>query len=106
MKISLSDIKRHLNIDDEYTADDALIEGYYTAAVAAVLSDCDFTDEEMAYDDQGNFRPLIREAILLMIGNFYANRESEVFASTQSLGHGYQYLIMLSRDYKYRTHND
>ena len=51
MKISLSDIKRHLNIDDEYTADDALIEGYYLAAVAAVLSDCDFTDEEMAYDD-------------------------------------------------------
>lgn len=102
MKISLAEIKKHLNINADYTDDDQLIESYYEAAVAAVLHDCDLSDESMAYDEEENFRPLIKQAILLLIGNFYANRESEVFATTYSLGHGYQYLIMLSRDYKFR----
>jgi uncharacterized phage protein (predicted DNA packaging) len=103
MKISLAEIKKHLKINDDYDADDSIIETYYHSAVAAVMHDCDFSDEEMAYDEQGNFRPMIKQAILLLLANFYANREPEVFASPQSIGHGYQYLIMLSRDYQYRN---
>lgn len=102
MKISLNEIKHHLNINEDYDADDTLIESKYYSAVDAVLADCDFSDESMAYDDQGNFRPMIKEAVLLLLANFYANREPEVFANPQSLGHSYNYLIMLCRDYQYR----
>ena len=38
--------------------------------------------------------------MLLLVGNFYANRESVAFASTNNVPYSYQYLIDLYRNYR------
>lgn len=65
--ISVIEAKEHLRI--EHDLEDGLIEGLIVAATAAVM---DHLDQELD--------PLpapVRAAILLLVGDLYANRESQ-----------------------------
>lgn len=91
LMLTIDDLKKHLNID--HNEDDAYIEELILVAKDAVetyinkpLSDC--TDAE------GNLKPAIRHACRLLVGTWYANRESVVFASPAELPDGVVALLM------------
>lgn len=76
--ISLPVAKLHLRVDHD--DEDALIEGYIASAAAHVEQHCDRTlvetapagPEEMALTKD------VEQAILLLVGHWYANREAVV----------------------------
>ena len=70
MLISLEEIKQHLRIDnDDSTELDAELTAFYAAAVEYAE---DYTSTEIGSE----MRATMRQAILLMIGDFYENREA------------------------------
>ncbi len=98
MYTQLAKIKKHLNIDESFTADDAYLLDLAKAAEIAVSYHIDrsFADIE----DGGGVLPApIQHAILLLIGTWYACRESVSFGSPRELPHAYDYLISLYKNY-------
>jgi len=91
--------KKHLNIDADFVADDGYISDLIDVAqnVVAIhigrnLEDCE--------DENGYLAPGLIHAMLLLIGTFYANRESVVYLTTHQLPHGYEYLLELFTNYE------
>lgn len=100
--LDLSLIKTHLNIEQDYEQEDEYLKFIASVAENAVRNELDMVDEAGYYGEDGEYKPEIKHAMLLMIGTLYANRESEVFATPHELGHSYTYLNMLNKDYSYR----
>ncbi len=74
--ISLAIARKHLNIEDGYVADDAYIAGLITAARRKVELDTRRTfrgDAPALVDDDA---ALAAQAVLLIVGHWYANREA------------------------------
>lgn len=78
MLIDIDDIKLHLRIDDDQDAAvDYELTRMYDAAVdyCCNFCDCDIEGLMDSVSDQ-TLKPSVRQAILLMIGDFYENREA------------------------------
>lgn len=74
--ISLAIARKHLNIEDGFIADDAYIAGLITAARRKVELDTRRTfggDAPRLVDDDA---ALAAQAVLLIVGHWYANREA------------------------------
>ena len=78
--IDLVLVKAHLRVDG--TEEDALIGTYFNGAVEYVQQHCDRriveapeTSEQMALTDD------VKQAILLLVGHWYANREEVVIGA-------------------------
>lgn len=74
--ISLAIARKHLNIEDGYLADDAYIAGLITAARRKVELD---TRRSFSGDTPtltGDDAALASQAVLLIIGHWFANREA------------------------------
>lgn len=97
--LSLNLLKKHLNLDINFKEDDEILLNYLETAEHAVINDLDKKNEEDLYDENGDFKPTIRQAILFLAGSFYENREAVVFSSVNELPLGYNYLNMLEHDY-------
>lgn len=97
--ISISEIKQHLNIDSEFTADDLLLAQYAQAAQEVIERNIDHKLEDFE-DSYGALPESLVQAIRFMIANYYSNRESVAFAATHDVPTSYQYLIDLYRDYR------
>lgn len=97
--ISIDEAKEHLNIDQEFMADDLLIARYIQSAQEALERNIDrpLSDFE---DEYGNLPEGLLQAIRFMVANFYANRENVAFTNAVNLPYSYQYLVDLYRDYK------
>ena len=76
--IELARIKLHLRLDGD--EDDALVLGYVDAAKAHVTMHCDreLVDGAPVEPDQMGLTPDVEQAILLLVGHWYANREAVV----------------------------
>ncbi|WP_062381985.1 head-tail connector protein [Pseudomonas abietaniphila] len=79
--IDLALVKEHLRVDDDL--DDVIIGAYLNAAVSYVQQHCDrriveapLSDDQMALTDD------VQQAILLLVGHWYANREDVVVNAT------------------------
>lgn len=79
--IDLALVKEHLRVDD--AEDDSLIGAYLNAAIEYVQQHCDRrivdapeTAAQMALTDD------VQQAILLLVGHWYANREDVVVSAT------------------------
>lgn len=99
MYIQLYQIKKHLNIDSDFHDDDEYLMQLEQVAEKVVERNID-TDLWKLEDGEGNIPFPLIEAMLLLIGNFYANRESVAFAQSTNVPFSYQYLIDLYRDYR------
>ena len=44
-------------------------------------------------DENGDYLPNVRHAILLLVGTFYANRESVAYGIPNKVPHGYEYIL-------------
>lgn len=102
MYITVNFAKKHLNIDKEFTDDDLYIAALIEVAEAAVEKHLDSPLASLE-DGDGYLPSPVAHAILLLVGNFYANRESVAFASAQSVPNSYEYLIDLYRNYRGRN---
>lgn len=90
--------KKHLNIEDSFTEDDEYILGLIGVAEQAVRVHVNEDFEVLAESNGGCLPAPITQAILLMVGNLYQNREP-VGTREHHLPYNYQYLIDLYRNY-------
>lgn len=93
--VTLEEIKQHLNIDfsdeDVYLSD--LIEVAQTSVEMAISTP--LTD----YVVGGKLNPMLRHAIKILAGNFYANRESVAYAEPRPIPYTLDYLVKPFRKY-------
>ncbi|RMR06579.1 head-tail connector protein [Pseudomonas syringae group genomosp. 7] len=74
--IELSLVKAHLRVDHD--EEDVLIQGYVDAALAHIEQHCDrvLVETDPALPEQMAFTKDIHQAVLLLVGHWYANREA------------------------------
>lgn len=95
--ITLEIAKKHCNVDSTYMEDDTYITSLIEVAEAVVSKDiC----ETLTDIEQGGALPApLIQAGLLLVGNYYANREPVAFANATELPLSYKHLISLYRNY-------
>lgn len=98
MYISLEDAKKHLNVDISYTDDDQYILDLITVAEDSVSKHLDTALDELE-DGNGMLPSSVVHAMLLMIGNLYANREPVSYSTVMKIPYTYEYLISLYKHY-------
>lgn len=99
MYLDLQKVKRHILVDTSFTDDDAYISDLMDVAEASVAKhiDCNLACIEQ---EDGTLPPPVIHAMLLMVGNLYANREPvAVGVTVAELPLSYNYLINLYRNY-------
>lgn len=99
MYIQLYEIKKHLNIDEDFRDDDEYIMSLVQVAEKVVEKDID-TPLETLEDGDGSIPSPLIQAMKLLVGNFYANRESVAFANVVKVPLSYNYLIDLYKNYR------
>lgn len=106
MYISLQKIKKHLNIDNHFKEDDPYIIGLYNVAEEVVSRHIDYKLDEIAADNDGELPASLQHAILLFIGDMYANRESVTSENITKIPFSYDYILSLWQNYypsKFKT---
>lgn len=103
MYLDLEKIKKHLNINDDYTADDMYLTDLSEVAERVVETHIDNKLDIIASNNGGTLPAPILHAMLLFIGNMYANRESVAFVSANEIPLSYAYILDL---YKCYYHNN
>lgn len=98
MYVKLEDIKNHLNIDSNFTDDDKYLLGLMETAQLTVQKHIDRNLKDLEDEDGGIPSPL-KHAIMLLVGNFYANRESVAFSNSYEVPVSYSYLLALYRNF-------
>lgn len=98
--LTLTEIKKHLNIDSFFTDDDEYLEALSYVAEDAVEKylDCELTD---LLNDNGKLPSSVVHAMLLLIGNMYKYRESTTSAPINIIPHAFDLLCDLNRNFKY-----
>ena len=71
--INLEEAKQHLIIDDSFIADDEYILALIDVAEDAVSKNINISLDSLSVG--GEIPPAVKAAILLLVGNLYANRE-------------------------------
>lgn len=103
MYLDLTKIKKHLNINEDYTADDMYLTDLSEVAERVVETHIDNKLDIIASNNGGTLPAPILHAMLLFIGNMYANRESVAFVSANEIPLSYAYILDL---YKCYYHNN
>ena len=91
MMLNIDDLKKHLNIDHD--EDDAYIAELISVAEDAVETYLNRPINDFV-DSEGKLKPAIRHACRLLVGTWYANRESVVFSSPSEMPDGVVALLM------------
>ena len=97
MYIDLDTIKRHLIIDHD--DDNLLLAALETVAEDAVRRDLNLYSLKDIEDCSGMLPSCVTQAMLLLIGTLYANRESVSYGQAHPVPHAYEYLLDLARNY-------
>ena len=95
-------LKKHLNIDESWVEDDEYIKALCIAAECAVENHIQRPLTEIV-DEHGKLPPAVKHAILLLVGHFYANRESVSFATASEIPLAYKYLLQPYKSYAFDT---
>lgn len=79
--INLARVKLHLRVDGD--EEDMVIAGYFEAAKSHVAMHCDriLVEAEPVGPDEMGLTPDVEQAILLLVGHWYANREAVVIGT-------------------------
>lgn len=95
--VDLETAKKQLNIENDFQDDDLYIMALIDVAQSAVEKYLDIPLEDMCKD--GVLPSPIKHAILLLIGTWYAIRESVSSASMQPVPNAFEMLCDLYRNY-------
>ena len=97
--LTLASTKKHLIVDDSFTDDDAYITSLMNVAEAVVERDIDQPLVTLE-DGAGNLPAPITQAMLLVVGNLYANREPvAIGASAVNVPYTFEYLKGLYKNH-------
>ena len=97
MYLSLGKIKKHLNLDSDFVEDDNYIMSLAEVAEEIVQRHIGYRFEDVLVD--GQLPAPLQHAMLLLIGQFYANREAVTFGSASELPLSYNYILQLFENY-------
>lgn len=97
MYLDIADVKRHLIID--HNDDDLYLADLITVAEDAVRRDLNLYSLKDIEDCSGMLPSAVTQAMLLLIGTLYANRESVSYGQAHVVPHSYEYLLDLCRNY-------
>jgi uncharacterized phage protein (predicted DNA packaging) len=97
MYLTLQQVKKHLYID--HNDDDQYLADLITVAEDAVKTDLNISSLSDIEDNAGMLPASVIQAMLLLIGTLYANRESVTYGTPNAVPHAYQYLLDLNRTY-------
>lgn len=91
MYLTVEDLKKHLNVD--HSEDDVYIGELAEVAEDAVA---EYLNRPIAdfVDDSGKLKASVRHAIRLLVGTWYASRESVAFATPSVMPDGVYALLM------------
>lgn len=98
----LDDIKKHCNVDEWFHDDDAYIASLGEAVERIVEMNIDDKLEDVAKDYDGELPQALKQAMLLLIGTYYANRESVAYGTPHEIPNAYAYIIALFQRYHRR----
>lgn len=101
--IQLYQVKKHLNIDDDFKDDDEYLVDLINVAEQMVQTHIDDKLDEIAKANNNSLPMPLVQAMLLFIGNLYANRESVAFASSSEVPLSYNYILDGFKNYSYKT---
>lgn len=99
MLLTLEDIKKHLNIDADFTEDDKYLRELCDVAEVMVEKHIDIPLDELRDSGTSYLPSPILHAVKLYIGNLYDNRESIAFAQSNDLPHSLTSILRMYRDY-------
>lgn len=91
-------MKKHLNIDEDFTEDDAYLYSLIQVAEQAVEMYIDKPLAEIS-DENDKIPDSLRHAMLLLIGNLYDHRESTITLNINEVPHAFQFLLDLYQKY-------
>lgn len=97
MYLTVADCKRHLIID--HNDDDLYLADLITVAEDAVRRDLNVYSLKELEDCTGMLPACVTQAMLLLIGTLYANRESVTYGQARPVPHSYEFLLDLCRNY-------
>lgn len=98
--VDLDTVKTHLNVEKSFTDDDAYITSLVEVAEAVVSKDICEELDELAATNGGELPAPLRQGILLLVGQYYANREPVAFAQVREVPLAYRHLVNLYRNYE------
>lgn len=98
MYVPLDLAKKHLNIEEDFKEDDEYILNLIEVSESAVRVHVNENFADIAKRYGGCIPSPLLQAVLLMVGNLYQNREL-VSNKAVELPFNYQYLIDLYRNY-------
>lgn len=98
MYLQLYQIKKHLNIDTDFTEDDEYLGSLALAAEKAVELSIDDKLSKLE-DDEGYLPAPLTQAMLFLVGTWYANREPDAPVSMSKVPHTFDFIIDLYRNY-------
>jgi uncharacterized phage protein (predicted DNA packaging) len=94
--VTVEELKKHLNID--FSDDDAYLADILKVAMLSIETTIKTPLEEHVKD--GEFNPMLKHAIKILAGNFYANREPVSFATPSVIPYTLNYLIRPFKKYQ------
>lgn len=99
MYILLDEAKQHLNIDKDFHADDNYILHLIQVAEDTISLRIDKKLSECVDPNTGYLPKSIIQSILLLIGQFYQNREATTTTSVNEIPIGFEFLANLNKHY-------
>lgn len=99
MYILLKDAKQHLNIDNDFHEDDNYILHLIEVAEDAISKRIDKNLCDCVNPKTGYLEKSVIQSILLLIGQFYANREATTPTSANEIPIGFNFLCDLNKHY-------
>ena len=97
MYVTLCEAKKHLLVDNSFKDDDEYILALIDVAEDAVsVNLCEKLDSITV---GGELTPAVKAAILLLVGNLYANREPVAYTSVNKVPYTFEYLLSLYKNY-------
>ena len=97
--LNLDLIKKHLNIDEDFHDDDDYLTLLGDVVEQVTERHIDDSFQLIMLKNRGKFPPTLMQAMLLLVGNYYNNRESVAFTGVSELPQSYFYLLSLYQNY-------
>ena len=98
--LNLDILKKHLNIDAYFHDDDNYISQLGDVAEQMVDEHINNNLSAIATDNGGDIPMPLKQAMMLLVGNLYQNREGVAFANATQIPHSYEYLLFPWKSYK------
>lgn len=99
MLIELTEIKKHLNIDEDFNDDNKYLESLCLTAEELVQKHIDQKFDDIKANEGSIPKPLIH-AVLLFIGDLYDNRESVAYTTINELPFSLRCILQMYRNYE------